>query len=123
MCLSIYTRIHKDFIESIVYKFFQTQFNIPENLEKVSTVIYEEYLKRTKDNNSLSNLKSDLQRVNSAIVNIMPAIEIGILTETTKSRLEELETQRKVLGEKLVIEESKSNFELTKEDIQKNLKQ
>ena len=116
------TRIHKDFIENIVYKFFQTQFNIPENLEKVSTAIYEEYLKRTKNNNSLSNLKSDLQRVNSAIVNIMSAIEKGILTETTKSRLEELETQRKVLGEKLVIEESKSNFELTKEDIQNKFK-
>ncbi len=116
------TRIQKDFIENMVYKFFQTQFNIPENLEKVSTAIYEEYQKRTKNNNSLTSINSDLQRVNNAIVNIMSAIEKGILTETTKSRLEELETQRKVLGEKLVIEKSKANIELTKEDIQNKFK-
>ena len=48
----------------------------------------------------------------------MTAIEKGIYTETTKSRLEELEKQRKELGEKLVIEESKVSYELTKEDIQ-----
>ena len=48
----------------------------------------------------------------------MSAIEKGIITETTKSRLEELEIQRKDLSEKLIIEESKVSCELTKEDIQ-----
>ena len=48
----------------------------------------------------------------------MIAIEKGILTETTKVRLEELEKQKKDLQEKLVIEQSKQRYELTKEDIQ-----
>lgn len=48
----------------------------------------------------------------------MIAIEKGILTETTKVRLEELEEQKKDLQEKLVIEQSKQRYELTKEDIQ-----
>lgn len=48
----------------------------------------------------------------------MIAIEKGILTDTTKSRLEELEKQKKELQEKLVIEQSKEHYELTKEDIQ-----
>ena len=48
----------------------------------------------------------------------MSAIEKGIITEATKSRLEELEHQRKDLSEKLIIEESKVSYELTKEDIQ-----
>ncbi len=116
------TRIYKDFIENIVFKFFQIQFNIPENLEKISNMIYEESKKRLKSNNSLSSIKSDLQRVNTAIANIMSAIEKGIITKTTKSRLEELELKRKELGEKLIIEESKMTYKLTKEDIQKTFK-
>ena len=113
------TRItEKNFIEGIVGKFFKQQFTIQKNLDQITDLIYEENKKRTKDNHSLSNLKSDFQRVNCAITNIMSAIEKGILTETTKSRLEELEQQRKVLSEKLTIEESKISYELTKEDIQ-----
>lgn len=112
------TRIYKDFIEKVVFKFFDIQFNIPENLENVSNMIYEESKKRLKSNNSLAIIKSDLQRVNTAISNIMSAIEKGIITETTKSRLEELEHQRKELREKLIIEESKVNYEVSKENIQ-----
>ena len=113
------TRItEKNFIEGVVDKFFKQQFTIQKNLETITDLIYEENKKRTKNNNSLISIKSDLQRVNTAISNIMSAIEKGIITETTKSRLEELETQRKDLSEKLIIEESKVSYELTKEDIQ-----
>ena len=63
-------------------------------------------------------MKSEMQRLNTSISNILTAIEKGIITETTKSRLEELEQQRNDLQEKLIIEESKITYELTKEDIQ-----
>ena len=39
-------------------------------------------------------MKSALQRVNKTIANIMSAIEKGVVTNTTKSRLEELETEQ-----------------------------
>lgn len=52
----------------------------------------------------------------------MSAIEKGILTDTTKQRFEELENQKKDLQEKLIIEQSKQQFELTKEDIQNYFK-
>lgn len=113
------TRItEKNFIEGVVDKFFKQQFTIQKNLDTITDLIYEENKKRTKHNNSLISIKSDLQRVNTAISNIMSAIEKGIITETTKSRLEELELQRKDLSEKLIIEESKVSYELTREDIQ-----
>lgn len=74
--------------------------------------------KRTQSNNSLTSLKNDLQKTNTSISNIMIAIEKGILTDTTKQRLEELEKQKKDLQEKLIIEQSKQQYELSKEDIQ-----
>ena len=110
--------IDKTFIESVIDKFLISQFNIPENLEELSTKIYELHKKRVGNNNSLNALKNELQRTNTAISNIMIAIEKGILTDTTRSRLEELEKQKKDLQEKLVIEQSKERYELTKEDIQ-----
>lgn len=47
----------------------------------------------------------------------MSAIEKGIFTTTTKQRLEELEEQKKDLSEKVLIEECKQTFEVSKEDI------
>ena len=109
---------YKDFIEGLVDKFFKLQFCIPKNLETITNLIYEANIKRNKENTSVSNLKYNIQKVSTSISNIMTAIEKGIFTETTKSRLEELEKQRKDLQEQLVIQESKISYELTKEEIQ-----
>ena len=48
----------------------------------------------------------------------MSAIEKGVFTHTTKSRLEELEKQQIELQQKVIIEQSKESYELTKEDIE-----
>ena len=48
----------------------------------------------------------------------MSAIENGVFTHTTKSRLEELEKQQIELQQKVIIEQSKERYELTKEDIE-----
>ena len=48
----------------------------------------------------------------------MSASEKGVFTHTTKSRLEELEKQQIELQQKVIIEQSKERYELTKEDIE-----
>lgn len=111
-------RMYKDFIEGVIDKFLIEQFNTPKNLEILTEKIFEVHKKRVSSNTSLSALKSDLQKVNTAIGNILSAIEKGIFTETTKARLEELEITKKDLQEKVIIEQSKEKYELTKEDIQ-----
>ncbi len=107
--------IYKDFIEGIIDKFLIQQFKIPENLDKICTQLYEASKRKISKNISLSVLKADLQKTNTAISNMLIAIEKGIITSTTKQRLEELETTKKYLEEKIVIEESKQQFELTKD--------
>ena len=79
--------------------------------------VYTSYKKSLGNNNALATLKSDLQRVNKTIANIMSAIEKGVVTNTIKSRLEELETEQISLHEKIIIEEAKVQYELSKEDI------
>lgn len=111
-------RMYKDFIEGVIGKFLIQQFNTPKNLEILTEKIFEVHKKRVGSNTSLNSLKSDLQKVNTSIANIMSAIEKGIITDTTKQRLEELEISKKELQEKVIIEQSKERYELTKEDIQ-----
>lgn len=108
-------RIHKEVVEGIIDKFLIQQFNIPENLEEICNNLYEISKKRRQNSSILATLKADLQKTNSSISNMVIAIEKGIITETTKTRLEELETTRKDLQEKIVIEESKQQFEITKD--------
>ncbi len=115
-------RIYKDIIENVVDKFLLDQFTIPESLEEVSSVIYELNKKNNKANSSLTVLKSDLKRVNNSISNIIIAIEKGIITATTKTRLEQLENSKQELEEQILIEESKQTFELSKEEIKNYFK-
>lgn len=114
--------IDKNFIENIIDKYLISQFNIPKNLNEISEKLFELHKKRTQSNNSLTSLKNDLQKTNTSISNVMIAIEKGILTDTTKQRLEELENLKKDLQEKLIIEQSKQQYELSKEDIQNYFK-
>lgn len=109
--------IYKDFIEGIVDKFIPQQFNIPENLEEISNKIFELNKKLSSRNTILSSLKTQLQQVNTTLTNLVNAIEKVIYSETTKTRLLELEKQSKQLQEDIVIEESKQTIELSKEDI------
>ena len=73
--------------------------------------------KQSTENSTLEILKNDLQKVNKSIANIMAAIEEGIHTETTQTRLVELETKKKELNEKILINQTTRPINLCSEDI------
>ncbi len=52
------------------------------------------YLKRQADTSPVALLESELAETQTAIKNVMKAIEAGIITETTRGRLLELESQQ-----------------------------
>ena len=114
--------IDKTFIENVIDRFLIEQFNTPKNLEEIANKIYEVQKQQLCSNNLLNSLKRDLQKTNTSISNLLSAIEKGILTTTTKQRLEELEQQKQTLTEKLIIEESKQTFEVSKEDIKEHFR-
>lgn len=114
--------IDKDFIENVIDRFLIEQFNNSKNLEEITNKIYELQKKQLCSNNLLNSLKRDLQKTNTSISNLLSAIEKGIFTTTTKQRLEELEQQKQTLTEKLIIEESKQTFEVSKEDIKEHFR-
>ena len=72
--------------------------------------------------NSYKTIEKELLRINKSINNIMNAIEQGIITDTTKDRLQELESTRKDLQEKLIFERMQEKTVLDKKTIETYLK-
>lgn len=69
-----------------------------------------------RENTAIPLLKKELAEIEKSLGNVMVAIEQGIITATTKKRMNELEVQKTEIEVKLVKEEIQSQV-LTKEQI------
>lgn len=94
--------VQKDWIEEIVLKQIETILHNDELLVKVA----DEILKlQKKENTTLPMLKKQYAEIQRGIDNILDAIQQGILTSSTKDRLEELEKQKAELSAQIIKEE------------------
>ena len=71
-----------------------------------------------RDSTQLNNLKKEKKQTTTALNNLMKAIEAGIISVTTKSRLHELEELLSELESKILAEESKQSILLEREQIE-----
>ncbi|MBR2918489.1 MAG: recombinase family protein [Clostridia bacterium] len=77
-----------------------------------------EYQESFADKNIvLINLVKEQKTVKTAMENIISAIELGIINNATKSRLDELEKRKNELETQILIEESKTTIKLTERQI------
>lgn len=106
----------KEWLERTVVEFTVQQVLTDENIEKISTRAMELIEKELQDTSVLIGLQERLKETNKRIKNLMSAIEQGIITPTTKERLEELEEERRDLEGHIAREEIKKPL-LTKERI------
>lgn len=87
-----------------------------ENIDRIATKAMEIIEKESADTTYLEGLQNELKEVQKKIKNIMTAIEQGIITSTTKDRLEELESEKNEIEGRIAREEIKKPL-LTKERI------
>lgn len=76
-----------------------------------------EYQKKHLEPPELALLKAQLKQTESGIKNIMTAIEQGIITPTTKERLNELEDQKADLQAKITLKTPDKRLQLSRDDI------
>ena len=76
-----------------------------------------EYQKKHAEPVEVSLLKSQLKQVESSIKNILVAIEQGIITPSTKDRLNELEDQKTSITAKIALKKPDPLDNLTRDDI------
>ena len=105
--------VRKDWIEDLVINLTKKFVLNDEVIERIAETIYN---LQFKENTILKALKKSLSDVETGINNMLNAIQMGVVTSSTKQRLEELE-QRKSEIETSILNEEIEHPTLTKENI------
>lgn len=84
----------KDWIEQTVVRFTVEKVLTDENIKLIAHKAMEIIAKESADTTYLDGLRAELKDVEKKIKNLITAIENGIFSETTKSRLDELENEK-----------------------------
>ncbi len=113
------TTIKKELLEEFVIDFILGELKRSENVEKAVNAIMSLQEKYLKDNPNLNLLKKEKKQVDTALNNLVRAIEAGIVSATTQRRLQELEMQKTDIERKILVEESKQAMVLEREQIEK----
>ena len=106
----------KEWIEELVTRFTVERVLTDENIELIATRAMEIIEKESADTSYVDGLREQVKDIKKKIRNLLTAIEQGIITSTTKERLEELETQKNEVEGQIAREEMKKPL-LTKERI------
>lgn len=95
-----------------------------EVVQFITDNVWDYYLAQDQRREKIKGLEAQLAEVERAVNNLMRAIEAGMpLTEMTKNRLSELDTQRTALTTTIAATQLDGGFQLTKEHIQFFLEQ
>ena len=93
-----------------------------QNIEFLTNSIFDYHCKHAQDNSNLKVLEQRRKEIYKASQNILKAIEQGIITDMTKSRLQQLENDLTEIDIEISKEKHKNNAFLTKEDIEQFLR-
>lgn len=111
------TSIRKDVLESLVV---DTTLKIMSNaatIDKLANKLIKNAEKRMNDNTIIKMLLQEQKQLQTKIDNFLDAISQGIVTPSTKQRLNELEARKLEIAHIIAIEESKKKLNITKDDI------
>ncbi len=94
------TNVRQDYIEKEIARAIKDNILQPNVINWIADIV-EEYQKKQKNNHDLLAMESRLQEVKKASTNMLIAIEQGIITQLTKQRLIELETEQSQIKEQI----------------------
>ena len=109
--------VRKEILEDLVIKTLIEQLNSPKTLDKIINNILKVQESEDCGNTLLTSLNKEKIETQKILDNIMKAVEQGIVNNTTNKRMTELEKKLEDIERQIVVEKSKTNFKLTKEDI------
>ena len=109
--------VRKEILEDLVIKILIEQLNSPKTLDKIINNILKVQESENCGNTLLISLNKEKIETQKILDNIMKAVEQGIVNNTTNKRMTELEKKLEDIERQIVVEKSKTNFKLTKEDI------
>ena len=116
------TQMRKDEIENLVIKTTLKVFNNNETLSYIADKIVDLHKQNQELQSTLNILLKSKKEIETAIENIISAIEKGIVSNSTNKRLHDLEEQLNGIENRIAIEKTKTGVELHKSEIIKFIK-
>ena len=109
--------IRKEILENVVVQALRETVGTKEKIEQLADDVLKRRKQATEQNTELKLMEKEQAQTVKSIAGIMKAIEMGVVTETTKSRLEELERRKRELDEEIAIAKANRPDDVTKEMI------
>ena len=109
--------VRKEVIEDIVIETAVKELSNPENMNYIVSELLQIQERQLKENSVLKVLTRQQKQVETAINNMVNAVERGIITNATSKRLKELESQQELLERQILIERSKQAVQFKESDI------
>ena len=113
--------IRKERLEKLVIDTTLRLLNTPQNISLLSDEIVKLNEQISKEQSILNLLTTERTKLQKSLDNIMKAIEEGIITSTTKARMNELENALMEINMKIAAEECKLERRITKEDVEAHI--
>ena len=112
-------RIRKDLLEKIVIDTTVKLLSNDDTLTLIATEIIKLHSEKTESESMLKILSEQKNEAVKSLNNIMKALEAGIINDTTKNRMAELEKTIKEFDNKILYEKAKIENCITVDDIKK----
>ena len=107
----------KDALEDLVVNSTLRLLSKPETVSFIAEQVIRQHKEKAESDSLMKILSDQKADASKALNNILKAIEAGIINETTRKRMEELEKTIADLNEKILLEKAKADNFLTKEEI------
>ena len=109
--------LRKEILENFVIDILLKELNKPQTIEKMINNLLKVQESMESGNSLLTSLYKEKTETQNTLDNIMKAVEQGVVNNTTNKRMIELENKLEDIERQIIVEKSKTNFKLTKEDI------
>lgn len=109
--------IKKDDLENLVVNATFSLIGNEENVSLIADAVMQAHSKRLRDKSILNLLIAERDGIKKSLSNVMKAIEQGILTATTKTRMEELELELSQIEDKIALEEYYMQNQISREQV------
>lgn len=110
--------VRKDDIESVVANVLEECLNDSALRLLIAQKVYEYYMQENSSDDSYEkSLVENIKDIDKKLKNILNAIEAGIFNDTTKERMQELEEQKRLYSDELVVEQNRQKYALKPEHV------
>ena len=111
--------IRKDALENLVLDSVIQAMQDEKTINSLIRGLMQMQEKLNEERTTLKLLEKEKKQTQTALDNMIKAIERGIMSDSTNKRLHELETQIRDLDERIAVEQNKVAFTLSEDDIRR----